>query len=1043
MSRRKNKHYEDILEQGKALIKFYMENPCIAAYDLLGVDLAPIQRVVFQDMWFKDYVIVVAGRGYGKSYLLGLLAALSSMLKPGYRTGLLSPSFRQCLVLSNDYDTFWTDSGLITSSSVFYDSINCGITKTQSLISNNRILNKWVNEEKPCIKITTDKGYELSGTTDHRILTLDKDLNLIYKELKDIQDGELVTIKKGFNYFGNNNIIETQDIEDKLSRYMGSITLPKTLNKDLSYLLGLICGDGFIEGDNTKRNLWVVGFCSGDKDLIDTYVSILKEEFNISSKIKMNGTTYVVEISSIVLWHYIKSLGISNCKAKDKIIPQIIKKASKDNILSFISGLMDTDGSCNVYTYAQSRSCEINLVSTSKQLCREVQSVLLNVGIESSFAIKDKEKLVYFNTTEKNHLCNECYRLRIHGRDNLVKFYSTIGFRLDRKNEILSEYTINFKKENYNVIVQNTFDSVYKLAILCKNIKNSNKEFLKFYINKSKKNKKTDFTYNKIKDLILYAESISIDGLEYNKLKNIIDLNLCFLKVSKKEEFLSETIDIEVENESCYWANGFINHNSKMVFAEVEKLYTQSSIFREACEKPPTRGTDSCYLKFKSVSGVSPSFIEAVPLGNDGAKIRGSRFYLIVVDELAQVPDSILDKVIRPMGATSLAPMERVRRIEQQEKLIKLGLAEQSDFERETVNKMIMTSSGYYKFNHMWRRMKDHWRQIDDAAVNKVESPYAVWQIPYWDLPSGFLDMDNINEAKRVMSSSEFRMEYEAAMISDSEGFFKASLLEQCTLSSGFFIEPRGDKNGQYVMGVDPNQGGSASAGIVIIRTGAVNRVVNVLELKKQTTQETTETIQDICNNYNINRIFMDKGGGGKAICDLLEAGHNNYDNIIDRTNEEHKHLPGRHILEMVTFNPAWISDANFTTKSMLENRNLLFPEVSVSTTVDLESKLYDSITTLKSQMLNIVVTQTPSGSLHFDTPTKSQNKDLYSALILAAHGARSIEKELEGEQESILHNSSGMIRLRNSSQNYFREVQPMGGRNIATSAAVLKKKIK
>ena len=111
---------------------------------------------------------------------------------------------------------------------------------------------------------------------------------------------------------------------------------------------------------------------------------------------------------------------------------------------------MDTDGSCNVYTYAQSRSCEINLVSTSKQLCREVQSVLLNVGIESSFAIKDKEKLVYFNTTEKNHLCNECYRLRIHGRDNLVKFYSTIGFRLDRKNEILSEYTINFKKENYN-----------------------------------------------------------------------------------------------------------------------------------------------------------------------------------------------------------------------------------------------------------------------------------------------------------------------------------------------------------------------------------------------------------------------------------------------------------------------------------------------------------------------------------------------------------------------------------------------------------------
>jgi hypothetical protein len=593
-----------------------------------------------------------------------------------------------------------------------------------------------------------------------------------------------------------------------------------------------------------------------------------------------------------------------------------------------------------------------------------------------------------------------------------------------------------------------------------------------------------EYTYDRLHAFVVRVNYLVSENFIFSKdsifkldkLTNILKYHYFYDVVKSIEDWNGDCYDFEMNMEKDiepnYFSNGFVNHNtfslgtlaalscmlkpgyrvglisssfrqSKMIFAEVEKLYTQSSIFRESCEKQPTRGTDSCYLKFKSVAGVSPSYIEALPLGNDGGKIRGSRFYLIVIDELAQIPDSIIDLIVRPMGATSLAPMERVRRKEQQEKLIKLGLASQEDFEKETVNKMIMTSSGYYKFNHMWRRMKDHWRQMDEAVANNIECPYAVWQIPYWDLPSGFLDMNNINEAKRVMSSSEFRMEYEAAMISDSEGFFKASLLEQCTLSSGFFIESRGDKNGQYVMGVDPNQGGSASAGIVIIRTGTVNKVVNVLELKKQTTQETTETIQELCNNYNINRIFMDKGGGGKAICDLLEAGHNNYDNIIDRTNEEHKHLPGRHILEMVTFNPAWISDANFTTKAMLENKTLLFPEVPVSTTVDLEAKLYDSINTLKSQMLNIVVTQTPSGALHFDTPTKSQNKDLYSALILSAHGARSIEKELEGEQDAILHNSSGMIRLRNSPTSSFREVQSVGRSSSIVSAAVLKKRLK
>ena len=89
------KNYEDLITQGTALVNFYRLNPCIAAFELLGVDLADIQRVVFEDMWFKNYVITVAGRGFGKTFLLGTLSALSCMLYPGYRVGLIAPVFRQ------------------------------------------------------------------------------------------------------------------------------------------------------------------------------------------------------------------------------------------------------------------------------------------------------------------------------------------------------------------------------------------------------------------------------------------------------------------------------------------------------------------------------------------------------------------------------------------------------------------------------------------------------------------------------------------------------------------------------------------------------------------------------------------------------------------------------------------------------------------------------------------------------------------------------------------------------------------------------------
>ncbi len=481
---------------------------------------------------------------------------------------------------------------------------------------------------------------------------------------------------------------------------------------------------------------------------------------------------------------------------------------------------------------------------------------------------------------------------------------------------------------------------------------------------------------------------------------------------------------------------------SKMIFSEIEKLYGRSSILREACEKRPTRGADTCYLRYKSIAGAGGSLIEALPLG-DGSKIRGSRFYLIIIDELAQVPDKTLDMVVRPMGATTLEPMENVRRLEQESKLIRLGLATEDDFEEKSVNKMIMTSSGYYKFNHMWRRMKDYWRQMDSEGEN---SQYSVWQVPHWDLPSGFLDENNIEEAKRVMSSLEYQMEYEAAMISDSEGFFKASLLESCTQDSGFSLEFRGDPTEQYILGVDPNQGGSASCGVVLIKTGPVNKIVGSYELKKNTTQGLTTAVQSFCEDFNIVRIFMDKGGGGKAVCDLLEEGYNGKEPIIDRTNDDHKHIEGKHILEMVNFNPSWIADANFATLSLLEDKRLLFPEVPVST-LDAEAVAYETIKLLKSQMLSIIVTQTSSGLLHFDTPKKGQNKDLYSALILAGYGVKMVEKELEGPPEPMLYNKGGMVRQRKQGADWGTlsqsgpKIVNIGKHNVG--AAVLKKKLK
>jgi hypothetical protein len=473
---------------------------------------------------------------------------------------------------------------------------------------------------------------------------------------------------------------------------------------------------------------------------------------------------------------------------------------------------------------------------------------------------------------------------------------------------------------------------------------------------------------------------------------------------------------------------------SKMIFLEVERLYQKSPILREACEKRPVRGSDTCYLRFRGTDQSNGSFIEALPIGVDGAKIRGSRFYLIEVDELAQVPPQIVDMVLRPMAAVSLEPMQKVRERERQEHLISQGMATKEDFIGDSANKMVMTSSGYFKFNHMWHRMKSYWKAMQEEGEN---TKYAVHQIPYQLLPESFLDEENIKEAKRTMSRVEFAMEYEATMVSDSDGFFKASMLEACTTGSTFSVRLSGEANKEYVLGVDPNQGGTASCGVVIVEVGSPHKIVYVKELKKKTTQEMTIELQHLTDIFNIVRIFMDSQGGGKPLRDLMQEGYNGHIPILDMDDDNTKGKHGKRILQLINPTTAWISDANFDTLSLVDNKEIRFPAPPM-TSSPIAEKLYESIRILKSQMLNIIVTQTPRGVRHFDTPKKGQKKDLYSALILASWGVREMFREVQ-EEEKILH-SQGFMRDHKPGSKFAVIVGGMGKDYLG--GAVLTKKI-
>lgn len=454
---------------------------------------------------------------------------------------------------------------------------------------------------------------------------------------------------------------------------------------------------------------------------------------------------------------------------------------------------------------------------------------------------------------------------------------------------------------------------------------------------------------------------------------------------------------------ACLWAMLFPGQRvgllapsfrqAKMLFSEVEKIWSISPILQESTSKPPIKASDRCYLTFRQAGKTPPSMIDAIPLG-DGAKIRGARYYVILADEFAQIPVEIFNTVILPMGATVANPMENVERIAKQEELIRRGLAAAGDFSEAGKNKVIMTSSAYYQFNHMYQTIQEY-----NEAISKGDDRYATHNISYRDMPRGFLSEDNISNAKTRLSRLEFRMEYEAIWEADSSGVFKASLIERCRRLSNHTVEIKGKSGSQYILGVDPARAADGFS-LVLIELSSPNKVIAAWEFYQNSYPKMAETVMEVCSSFNVIAVHMDAGagGGGTALKDLLaEEERFGSARILDAEDPNNVHLTGRKILYMFNPSPKTNAEAVHATLSLLEHDSLTFPkrpqpdslDEKTMSELDEKEEIYETVDKMIRQIMLIEVTQNKTGTAHFDVPSggghAAQKKDLYTAFILAS----------------------------------------------------------
>ncbi|HYP26116.1 MAG TPA: SpoVR family protein [Blastocatellia bacterium] len=342
-------------------------------------------------------------------------------------------------------------------------------------------------EKVPTVRIHTRRGLTIEGALKHRVLRADGS----WAYLKDVTAGERVAIECGSNIWPERRLplpftgsepspedvaaasgvpvstvarhltgrntrggfgieaalqqaLYRPGLQGKLLSTRKRLTTGGDLDETMAWFLGYYVGDG----DVTKSGVCLT---TGDRELSAVLLRIIQSSFGLEASAKWDGADaggrYRIVVHSRELKELLRGVGIDlDDKARSKKVPSLVLRSPKEVVSAFLRGYFDAAA------YAGREG--VRLSSSSKEVVRAVQIILLNYGILS---------------TQRRHQ-DDCTQLEITGSSAKL-FLEEIGFSLTRKQEALRAYVENhqwFKEEDYTDEVVSTeygCDDVFDITV--------------------------------------------------------------------------------------------------------------------------------------------------------------------------------------------------------------------------------------------------------------------------------------------------------------------------------------------------------------------------------------------------------------------------------------------------------------------------------------------------------------------------------------------------------------------------------------------------
>jgi len=335
-----------------------------------------------------------------------------------------------------------TSRGLVAAEDLYEQGV------AQHVVVDGRLSEERIKEassvyktgEKDVYRLTTEEGYELRLTADHRLMTDEG-----WVEADRLNPGDTIHIQNRKGEFGRHGSAEE------------------------GLVLGWLVGDGHLKEDEGRA---VLNFYDEDAEIAERFAEHVNEVVRepsiaraypirvteIDRPTRYRGAQAVEQrVRSTRLYEFAEEAGLVQQKHQ---VPDAVLRGSEEMARGFLRALFTADGGVQG---TLEKGVSVRLSSSHRSLLTDVQRLLMNFGIASK--IYNERRSAGVQDLPDGHGGLKAYEVAaqhelVIGKDNLVRFQGEIGFLREDKNRTLEQHLEGYTRGPYHERFEATVESI-------------------------------------------------------------------------------------------------------------------------------------------------------------------------------------------------------------------------------------------------------------------------------------------------------------------------------------------------------------------------------------------------------------------------------------------------------------------------------------------------------------------------------------------------------------------------------------------------------